>query len=139
MSARATSGGIGGAGATVIIDDIEATLKALEDFGTSSKDLRRAFRPASRLLARKARQLAPRADGYLKRSIRARPRPNRADVIVGGRSAYYAPVIHFGWHKHNIQPNHFMFRALDENAEQVTQILHESLKDLARAQGLSIK
>ncbi|XCB30284.1 hypothetical protein RQN30_02300 [Arcanobacterium hippocoleae] len=136
MSTWATSGGIGGAGATIEIDDIQATLKALNDFGVAAKDLRAGFRPASQLLARKIRATVPVRDKYLRKSIRARARIDRADVTIGGRSAYYAPVIHFGWHAHNIQPNQFMFRALDQSQNEIVKTLQESLMQIAHANGL---
>jgi hypothetical protein len=138
VSTWATSGGIGGAKATVAIDDINATINALKSYGVEAKDLRAAMRPASRLLARAARKEVPVRDRWLKKSLRARPRATRADVVIGGRSAYYAPVVHFGWHRHNIEPNQFMFRALDANHKELIELISHNLHTLAREQGLTI-
>lgn len=138
MSTWATSGGIGRDGATIRVENLDATYRRLEKFGASTKDLRDTMRPASRLLAKAVRRQVPVKERYLRASIRPRPRVDRADVVIGGRSAYYAPVVHFGWHKHNIAPNHFMWRALENSQNELIEKLHEGINTLARRQGIQI-
>ncbi|MDD7465984.1 MAG: hypothetical protein PUK59_07130 [Actinomycetaceae bacterium] len=125
-------------GAHISIDGLTDVLDSFQHYGVASRDMRKAMRPISRLLANKARTLAPRQEGYLRRSIRATTRRDRASAVAGGRYAYFAPVVHFGWRRHGIEPQHFMFTALDAASSQAERMMVDAIRSLAQEQGLHI-
>ena len=76
--------------------------------------------------------------GRLARSIRASATTHTAVVRAGGAGVPYAPPIHWGWPKHNIKPNPFLYDALDERAVEVyalydvrvAEITHECFQEV---------
>lgn len=123
-------------GAHIKVDGLKETLDSFARCGVAARDMTRAMRPISRMLAKRARQIVPRREGYLRRSIRAKARKDRASAVAGGRMAWFAPVVHFGWRSHSIEPNHFMFMTLDEKGVEAEQMMLDAIRTLAREQGL---
>lgn len=96
--------------------------------------LRGAIRAGSRTIVKKAKQLAPRDDGKLRKSIRAKSPKLKGKLITGGLSAgnkdaYYAEWVEFGTKKYTIK-NYFpkrLARSLKRKGVTITQ------KDYKRA------
>lgn len=74
---------------------------------------------AANLVKDAAKARAPKRTGRLAASIRASGTKTQAVVRVGGSQIPYAGPIHFGWAKHNIKPQPFLFDALDDRRPEV--------------------
>ena len=61
-----------------------------------AKELTRAGRRAAALVAKDAKQRAPKRSGNLARSVRPRASAQRASVVAGNDKVPYARVIEFG-------------------------------------------
>ncbi len=64
--------------------------------------------------------------------MRTWARSGRAAVAAGKRRTPYAGVIHFGWPKHNIEPQPFLYKALDRRYDEVVAIYEKRLDDLVK-------
>ncbi len=42
----------------------------------------------------------------------------------------YAGVIHFGWPRHNIEPQPFLYDALDKRFDEVVRVYEKRITDL---------
>jgi len=67
-----------------------------------------------------ARRKVPRRSGKLAGSIRSSGQAKTGVVRAGSRGVPYANPIHFGWAKHNIRPQPFLYDALDDRRQHVT-------------------
>jgi hypothetical protein len=82
--------------------------------GASTADMTAINRAAADIVATQARDLVPVMSGRLRNTVASRARKTSGRVIAGrGRAIPYAGVIHFGWPGHNIDPNPFLYDALD--------------------------
>ena len=61
----------------------------------------------------------PRRSGRLAASIRSSATVKSGVVRAGGAKLPYAKPIHFGWPKHNISPQPFLYEALDARRSAV--------------------
>lgn len=87
-------------------DRMQLTLKqAVRDFD----DLSIPGSAASRKILTAAKQAAPRRTGALANSHRLVPAQGRTAGVSAG--VHYAPVIHWGWRGHNIEPNPWLIGA----------------------------
>lgn len=82
-------------------------------------------------VAAAARTEAPRLAGTLIESIRAGATQRSGTVKVGKASVPYAGPIHFGWPAHNIEPNTFMWDALDSRRDDIERQYIERVTTIA--------
>ena len=59
---------------------------------------------------------------------RARARPAHRWRLA--KSVPYAGVIHFGWPRHNIEPQPFLYDALDRRSDEVIKLYEDRITDL---------
>lgn len=85
-----------------LVDDLKAENRVLADDVTDT-----------------ARRLVPRRSGRLASNIRPGATARTGIVRAGGRGVPYAGPIHFGWARRNIQPDPFLYDALDERRDEV--------------------
>ena len=96
-------------------------------------DMRPAHREAARIVEDRAESIVPRMTGRLAATIRTLARQTGASVVAGGNSMVpYAGPIHFGWHRHNIEPQPFLYDALDDRREEVRERYAEEVARLVR-------
>jgi len=95
--------------------------RAFRRLGDRCGDLRAIHDDVGELVAEHAEDLAPRLSGRLAESTRSRPTKARAQVTAGGRGIPYAGPIHFGWRARNIEPQPFLYDALDDRRRQVVE------------------
>lgn len=79
-------------------------------------DLREPLQRSATEVANDARALAPRVTGRLAASLVATATRERAQV---SSQLVYAPVIHYGWRGHNIEPQPFLTTALAVNEREI--------------------
>lgn len=96
-------------------------------------DLKAAHRSAAELVEREAERIVPHLTGKLERTIRSAVRKTGASVIAGrGSLVPYAGPIHFGWHARNIEPQPFLYDALDEKREEVVDRYRAAVDSMVR-------
>jgi phage gpG-like protein len=86
------------------------------------QDMSEPGKAAGRVLVGSARAGAPVRTGRLAASVHADT--SDTETVVAS-DLVYAPVIHFGWHRHHISPNPFLYRALD-NTEPVVVAAYQA-------------
>ena len=110
------------------IKKLSRQLKQLD--GDLLKELKSINKEAAEKVADEARSLVPVRSGTLKSSIRASGLQSTGVVRSGNKSVPYANVIHFGWRRHNIEPNPFLYDALDERRQEVLATYEKQLNQL---------
>lgn len=99
--------------------------RALSAFSDRLDDLKDVHQAVGEIVAERAREIVPIGPdrdghpGQLEHSIRPTRTKRGAAVKAGSKRAIYAGVIHFGWPRHNIEANPFLYDALDDRLEQV--------------------
>lgn len=94
--------------------------RAFRKFDSRLGDLRDLHTAAAELVEDRAEDLVPRETGALGDTIRTSRSTRGAAVLAGGRSLVpYAGPIHFGWRARNIEPQPFLYDALDQRRDDV--------------------
>ena len=106
--------------------------RAFARFDERLSDLREMYRGIGELVAGEARDLVPRLSGRLADTIRPSQRKTGASVYVGGARAVYAPPIHFGWRKRNIEPQPFLYDAIDDRRGEILARYNDTVDGLVR-------
>lgn len=109
--------------------------RALKRMGADLADLKEINLEAARRVADRAAQRAPFRTGRLQRSIKARATKASGSVTAGGRLIPYAGPIHFGWPRHNINPQPFIYEALDDRRIEVVALYEKRVGDLVERVG----
>lgn len=110
--------------------------KALKQVEGGISDLKGVNLAAAEVVATEARGLVPRRTGRLESTIRAAGQAAAGVVRSGTAAVRYAGPIHFGWPKHNIAPQPFLYDALDARHDEVIEMYEERVQDLIRLHGL---
>lgn len=92
------------------------------------KELKAVSKDAAEIVATEARGIVPVRTGRLRGQIKAGATAKGGDVRVSG--LVYAKPIHFGWAKHNIRPNPFIYKARDKRHDEVIAKFEKGLNDL---------
>jgi hypothetical protein len=98
-----------------------------------AEDMKLLHKGAAEIVGQRAEEIVPRLIGQLADTIRTTARKTGSSVVAGGRRAVYAGPIHFGWRARNIEPQPFLYTALDERRGEVHQRYIEGVEDLVRA------
>jgi hypothetical protein len=114
------------------VKGLRETVKNLEQAGVSVNDLKDAMRRVGSIVSGRGQSIAPKKSGRLAASTRPTRTKNRARVSTGKASLPYAPVIHWGWKKHNIEANPFLLKALGQTKPQVIAAVDSEVHDIAR-------
>lgn len=105
---------------TVRVEGLTALLTALEGLESACRrDLRQVAKKAAKPTLIAARQEVPVKTGALRASLRITNTTRGVAVKAGSGKVPYAKVIHFGWPKHHVAANQFLFRAVDKTADAV--------------------
>lgn len=104
---------------TVEIEGLNKLLRALEQLDDEAK---KSFKDVGsrvgQLVAAQGREEVPVRSGALRGTIRAANTARGAKVRAGSRKVPYAGPIHFGWRARNIEPNKFLYRAVDKKVDE---------------------
>jgi phage gpG-like protein len=109
------------------LKELRSSLKTFE------KDVRqlpqKAGKEAATVVADAARPLARHQSGRLASSIR----PSASGVRAFVKSnLVYSGVQHFGWPRHHISPNPFLYEALDSRGDEIVDVYVKRLEELAQ-------
>ncbi len=92
------------------------------------KELKAVSKDAAEIVADESRTLAPVRSGKLRGKVKAGATAKGGDVRIGGLP-YAGPIV-FGWRKHNIEPNPFIFTALDKRRDEVIEKFEKGIDAL---------
>lgn len=106
--------------------------RAFKKLGDRMDDLKDVHESAAQIVASAARPLTPHRTGALADTIRTDRRAAGASVLAGRSRVPYAGVIHFGWPGHNIEPQPFLYEALDSRREEVAAQYEKAVAGLVR-------
>lgn len=87
---------------------------------------------AAEIVAGRAQSLVPVRTGTLRDTIRAAGAQKSGRVRAGFKRVPYAGAIHFGWAARNIDPNTFLYDALDQRRLEVLQHYDRQLEALIK-------
>jgi hypothetical protein len=103
----------------------------LTQMGIDLQDFKTINKLIAENVASEARSRAPRDTGTLAGDVRGGGTKTRAYVSVGRKKIPYAGPIHFGWPRRNIQPNPFLYEAIDSRADDVVAVYAQRVDELA--------
>lgn len=119
---------------------IEGLDKLLRDLKKAEAELPKMAKASNKELAEvvktTAQGIAPVRSGTLRNSIRAGASYKTGIVRAGKASVPYAGVIHFGWPRHHIAPQPFLYEALDKRRTDVERKYRANLDKLVAQAGL---
>lgn len=125
MAAQAAPG-------TVQVEGAKELRRALKKMGDDLKDLKSLHAAAAKPVLERSRELVPRVSGTLGRSIRISGSTAGASIRAGKRAVPYAGPIHFGWRRRNIEPQPFLYDALDQRRQEVFDTYNGRIEELVR-------
>lgn len=91
---------------------------------------------AAEIVRDRALGLVPVVSGKLRDSVRAAGAQKSGRVRAGFKRVPYAGPIHFGWAARNIEPNLFLYDALDQRRYEVLTHYDRQLDTLIKKYGL---
>jgi hypothetical protein len=106
--------------------------RAMKHMDADLRDLRDVNLAAARIVAQRAEQTVPRRSGRLGGSVKPTASRSRGNVVAGSRLVPYAGPIHFGWRKRNIEPQPFLYDALDDRRTEVIDKYEAEIEGLVR-------
>ena len=104
--------------------------RAFKKLGDRASDLTQLHGDIGEIVEETAAELVPVASGRLRDSIRHTKRKTGATVLAGRRSVPYAGPIHFGWRARNIEPQPFLYDALDSRRDELAKRYADGIGDL---------
>lgn len=119
------------------IEGLRELRKALKETGDDLADLREANRSAGELVVHEAWRHVPVRSGALRDTIRTAAQLGFALVRSGTARVPYAGPIHFGWAAHGIEPNPFLYDAVDARQQEVVDTYWRSLGHIIEDKGLA--
>ena len=106
--------------------------RAFKKLGDRADDLKGLHGDIGEMVADTAESLVPVESGELQESIRSSRTVRGSAVLAGRRSVPYAGPIHFGWRARNIEPQPFMYDALDQRRDDIVRRYNDGIDDLVR-------
>ena len=119
-------------GEKIEIEGLKPLLKNLRKMDTELvKLVKDVNKEAADMVASTALTLVPRRTGTLAETIRAAG-TNAAGVVRAGNNGKvkYGAPIHWGWARHNITPQPFLYEALDKRRDEVIERYASQLEAL---------
>ena len=97
--------------------ELRAGLKQLDE--KFPKQLNKVAKDSADVVAQEAKRIVPKLSGKLQSAIKPSGTAKGGLVKVGGLE--YHRVIHFGWARHNIRPQPFLYDARDNREAEVLE------------------
>lgn len=103
----------------------------------SAEQLKETNLKAAQVVEEEAQRTVPIVSGTLASTIRAAGQQAKAVVRAGKAAVPYAGPIHFGWARHNIEPNPFLYEATDRRADEVIRVYEKQVQQIVEKVGAS--
>jgi len=110
--------------------------RELRRMGDDLDDLKALNLDVATLVSDRAKELVPRRTGNLADTIRPAGTKTAGRVRAGFKRVPYAGVIHFGFPARRIQPQPFLYDALDQRRGEVFNAYFKGIKKIQRKAGL---
>ncbi len=110
--------------------------RELRRMGDDLEDLKALNLDVATLVSDRAKDLVPRRTGNLADTIRPAGTKTAGRVRAGFKRVPYAGVIHFGFPARRIQPQPFLYDALDQRRGEVFDAYFKGVKKIQRKAGL---
>ena len=110
--------------------------RALRRMGDDLEDLKALNLDVATLVSDRAKDIVPRRTGTLADTIRPAGTKTAGRVRAGFKRVPYAGVIHFGFPARGIQPQPFLYDALDQRRGEVFDAYFKGVKKIQRKAGL---
>jgi hypothetical protein len=125
-------------GVTLKTEGLAKASRALAKAGDYAEDQRDLMHSIGQVIVNEAKGIAPVRSGALVNAIRAGRGKTKAVVRAGFRKVPYAPVIHYGWADHNIEPQPYMLQALANKREEAFNLYQNGMRALLYKAGLDV-
>lgn len=125
-------------GVTLKTQGLARASRALAKAGDYAEDQRDLMHRIGNLVVGEAKRLAPVRSGDMRDAIRAGRGKTKAVVRAGFRRVPYAPVIHYGWADHNIEPQPYMLQALANKRAEAFSMYQDGMRALLFKAGLDV-
>ena len=116
----------------VEVEGLRDLRRSLREAGIGYGELKEAGLAAAGIVANEAGTLVPVLSGRLAATIRAAGQAKGAVVRAGKKAVPYAGVIHFGWAAHGIEPDPFLYDALDNRRGEVVEAYQRDVDRISR-------
>jgi peptidoglycan/xylan/chitin deacetylase (PgdA/CDA1 family) len=110
--------------------------RELRKMGNDLEDLKALNLDVATLVSDRAKDIVPRRTGTLADTIRPAGTKTAGRVRAGFKRVPYAGVIHFGWPARRIEPQPFLYDALDQRRGEVFDRYFDGIKKIQRKAGL---
>jgi len=110
--------------------------RELRRMGNDLEDLKALNLDVATLVSDRAKDIVPRRTGNLADTIRPSGTKTAGRVRAGFKRVPYAGVIHFGFPARRIQPQPFLYDALDQRRGEVFDAYFKGVKKIQRKAGL---
>ena len=110
--------------------------RELRRMGDDLEDLKALNLTVATMVAERAKDIVPRRTGNLADTIRPAGTKTAGRVRAGFKRVPYAGVIHFGFPARRIQPQPFLYDALDQRRGEVFDAYFKGIKKIQRKAGL---
>tara|TARA_R100001129_G_scaffold118264_1_gene81766 strand:+ start:236 stop:610 length:375 start_codon:yes stop_codon:yes gene_type:complete len=110
--------------------------RELRRMGDDLEDLKSLNLTVATLVSQRAKDLVPRRTGNLADTIRPAGTKTAGRVRAGFKRVPYAGVIHFGFPARGIQPQPFLYDALDQRRGEVFDAYFKGIAKIQRKAGL---
>jgi len=110
--------------------------RELRRMGNDLEDLKALNLDVATLVSDRAKDIVPRRTGNLADTIRPAGTKTAGRVRAGFKRVPYAGVIHFGFPARGIQPQPFLYDALDQRRGEVFDAYFKGVKKIQRKAGL---
>ena len=108
--------------------------RELRRMGDDLEDLKTLNLDVATMVAERAKDIVPRRTGNLADTIRPAGTKTAGRVRAGFKRVPYAGVIHFGFPARRIQPQPFLYDALDQRRGEVFDAYFKGVKKIQRRQ-----
>ena len=123
--------------AAVEVEGARQLRKALTELGDDAvDDLKVVNMEGVDIVLAEALTRVPVRSGRLYETVRGSATKTRGTIRAGFKKVPYAGPIHFGWPARNIEPNLFLYDAVDERRAEVIAVYKKNIGKLIKKNGL---
>ena len=123
--------------AAVEVEGARQLRKALAELGDDAVDeLKAVNMEGVDIVLAEALTRVPVRSGRLYETVRGSATKTRGTIRAGFKRVPYAGPIHFGWPARNIEPNLFLYDAVDERRGEVIAVYKKNIGKLIKKNGL---